>query len=659
MSLGKSFNIKGKYKSKVSDATGWSDTFPGPADLSFNYRKLMDAAPNGLALNANAGFRVAIVGGGVTGIAAARELLRSGVVHVHIYEASDRLGGRHYTKYGEKDSVGYPLQYTTFEGGAMRFPPFLPEGETDPRNGKCLLSYYLNEFNYKTEGFPNPGSAFADTGIYYNRGHGSGDYETPTMSIWKKEDDLPPTEALQNVYNKWSSFAEKMLAVVSQSYSGGSELAWSDLWKEIVNNYWEKTFRDVVLDPVVEYDVSDPGNFGGAGMTEEEAALFYIIGAGDGSWGAFYNLAFLYAYRTFIHGYGSDLYLMQGAFDDEGAYIGGPFVGSSNLVDSGGSKISPPCYLGTSAFYEGMMFKPITIPVLGSGVEEIKEISMFDALDDSDLNFRIWQNCPVNSIDRDSASGTIMIRANGAMEIYDAVIVTVPTWQYEKDIKVTNFSPDTEWPFSLQTYLKRAHWEPACKVFVGLTEPYWENENVRIPQMISTDTFVHDAYGVVVHQGEEQKGGLLVSYTWWRDANKLVAYSDEELVELCVKELDLICRTCSNISESLLPFVDMENSWVIHWEKEKYIQGAARLYDQREWNDTQLPMAYNQMYSKNSNLYLAGESYHVDAGWTEPCLRQAIDSVLYMCVNNGIPLRVQDFNFETDYPRYDESFQPG
>ncbi len=55
-------------------------------------------------------------------------------------------------------------------------------------------------------------------------------------------------------------------------------------------------------------------------------------------------------------------------------------------------------------------------------------------------------------------------------------------------------------------------------------------------------------------------------------------------------------------------------------------------------------------YSPVSGLYLAGESFSVDAGWTEPCLRGAVDAVINLChttqatFNGGFTL--------DDYPRY-------
>jgi tryptophan 2-monooxygenase len=216
-------------------------------------------------------------------------------------------------------------------------------------------------------------------------------------------------------------------------------------------------------------------------------------------------------------------------------------------------------------------------------------------------------------------------------------------------------------------------------VFVRLKSAYWDDPNCNIPQLFTTDTFLHDVYG---YYAEETPGGgvpedtfpvLLISYTWWRDATRLLSkpvpepdqVSSDSIVHACVKELDRICRESANIAESILPYIDGDTdagfyptSYVQRWELKPYQMGAARLYDQREWNDTQVPMAYNQTHSAKSHVYFAGESYHVDAGWTEPAFRTAIDAVLYLCEQNNAECQVPNFNFNTHYPRYDMNFQP-
>ena len=654
MAITKAWNIPQDAR-KNADPSTWYASYPNPADLNFNYRKLLEeSGPGGVMNVTDPDFQVAVVGAGVAGLTAARELLRCGCRNIDLYEATARYGGRHYTKtLNRENEPPASQQYTVQEGGAMRMPPFLPPGTTDPKDGCSILSYYMNDFMLGYEDFPNPGSSAARTGIYYNDGYQSGG-TSPQMLIWETGEKYPPSAALKQVYTRWQTFVNRIVSVVKNKYPTGD---WPQLWQAIVQNYWNKTFRDVVLEKPVEYSESDPVNWGGAGMSEDEATLFYIIGAGDGSWGAFFNLGFLYAYRTFIHGFSDNLKLLQGTFDHNGSFVKGPHYQDPDIRDANGNKIAPPPYLGVKSIDDCLLFYP-TNSAAG-------QISLYDASQSEDLEVNLYFNSPVVGLNYGSEAGKpfLQVNMNSSRRVttqnYDAIIMTVPTWMYYTDIQVSGFNTTTQWPFDLQTYLKRAHWEPCCKIFVGLKEPYWENRDCKIPQCIATDSFLQDIYGVKVDKGgSEQTGTLLLSYTWWRDANKLVSYSDEELTRLAIEEADRILMNAENIQQPVSPYIDTGKGYVIHWESMPTYKGAARLYDESTWADTQVPMTYNQLHSAASRVYFAGESYGVDAGWTEPAFRSAIDAVLHIANNNQFNFNAANFTFATDYPKYNTSWQP-
>lgn len=85
------------------------------------------------------GTEVAVIGGGLSGIVAAYELMKMGLKPV-VYEA-DRIGGRLRT-------VGFEGQGTqglTAEMGAMRFPP-----------SSTALQHYIDLVGLETRPFPNP-----------------------------------------------------------------------------------------------------------------------------------------------------------------------------------------------------------------------------------------------------------------------------------------------------------------------------------------------------------------------------------------------------------------------------------------------------------------------------------------------------------------------
>ncbi|MQT71654.1 FAD-dependent oxidoreductase, partial [Pseudomonas sp. FSL R10-0071] len=112
--------------------------------------------------------KICIIGAGVTGLTAARELLRCGFTHFTLLEQSHRIGGRHLSvvKSGQSPLMGS----TPFEMGAMRMPLFNTTGET-PTEGQSLMAYYCKLFDLQLSDFPNPGTAqVRSTGIYLREG---------------------------------------------------------------------------------------------------------------------------------------------------------------------------------------------------------------------------------------------------------------------------------------------------------------------------------------------------------------------------------------------------------------------------------------------------------------------------------------------------------
>jgi len=71
-----------------------------------------------------------------------------------------------------------------------------------------------------------------------------------------------------------------------------------------VKVYDEMNFRQLVrLEAVEKYDPKRPGYFGGLGMDSQQSRVFYVIGMGDGGWGAFYDISSLYILRTALFGF--------------------------------------------------------------------------------------------------------------------------------------------------------------------------------------------------------------------------------------------------------------------------------------------------------------------------------------------------------------------
>jgi monoamine oxidase len=642
MTIGSSYEYPAKIARHFAAQphSNWAARFPNPPDLCFDYRKLVEQH-DGIASASGTPHKICIIGAGVTGLVAARELLRCGFTDVTLIEQSHRIGGRHLTINRPMSDEGHAL--TPFEMGAMRMP-FFNTAEEAPKEGRSLMAYYAQLFDLKISDFPNPGTPVVKaTGIYLQDGLVAGSSE-PQLLIWNNQQGHtpPPTQTLQSVFDKWQTFAHRMTRQVAASY-GGHE--WEAMWAAIVERYHSVSFRDLVtLAPLNSWNKKAPGDFGGLGMTAEESRIFYSIGIGDGSWGAFYDVCCLYPIRTAIFGFSSHLQLVHGRVDERGIPLDAPHLNVTALPDSSGNEFDGPRYLGLAALDECLLHMPIddARPSFyehclqrGSGLLTNSRVTKLSKLDSGKTR--------VHFETQTSGGG----RTQPMADDFDSVILTLPSWLIETQIRLEGYSR-SELPYSIINAYKTAHWETSCKVYAPLKKGFLSS-NSKIPQILVTDSFVHDVY-LYRYNDHYSDDCILLSYTWEDDATKLASFKDPELVEKCINELDRILMSCSNVQERLSPYIDADQAVVQRWVTDRNALGCAKLYRPGTYHDAVSLMGYNREYSAESGLYLSGESFSVDAGWTEPCLRGAVDAVIHICDKTGARFH-GGFSMQ-DYPHY-------
>ncbi|MGY1951024.1 flavin monoamine oxidase family protein [Pseudomonas pergaminensis] len=645
MTIGSNFNYPADTaqhppRKKRSRKGEWVAEFPNPPDLCFDYRTLVEQV-DGIARATDPAHKICIIGAGITGLTTARELYRCGFTNITLIEKSNRIGGRHLTALGNRHTrtLGRP----PFEMGAMRMPFFNKSGEP-PKNGRSLMAYYANQFELHHSDFPNPGSqAVRSTGIYLREGSIDNSPE-PTMLIWKNTDGRtsPPGQTLGKVFEKWKTFAERMTLVVSEHY--GTE-NWEKMWNLIVKKYEGISFRDLVKMPSIDnWLPTDPGNFGGMGMSAQESAVFYAIGIGDGSWGAFYDVCSLYPLRTAIFGFNSHLQLIHGRVNADGTPMPSPYLEHSETFDSRGLAFNKPNYLGLGSLAESMLFiKP------GEAHESLYEhlikshsgfltssaVTKIQKLENGKI--RVYIDCDL----------TNRKKAKKEFHDYDSVVMTLPSWLIETQISIEDFSQEML-PFDITEAYKTAHWETSCKVYAPLKKSFLSH-NKNIPQIIATDSLVHDVYTYRYHHNNTYDC-ILLSYTWEDDATKLSVFSDEELVDRCIEDLDRILLKSTNIKERISPYIGRNHAVVQRWMNNKNSLGCAKLYRAGTYYEAMKLLKYNRDFSHKSGLYLCGESFSVDAGWTEPCFRGAIDTVINLC--NRTQANFNGSFTMQDYPIY-------
>ena len=444
--------------------SGWRGRFPGPPDLCFNYRKLVEQQ-FGIANSTQPDYKICIVGAGITGLTAAHELLRCGFTNITLIEQSNRIGGRHFSIVSHDHSP--LLGSTPFEMGAMRLPLFNKAGEP-PTEGQSLMAYYSKLFELSLSDFPNPGTPHVrSTGIYLQEGKLE-DQPEPQMLIWKNPEGHtpPPGEKLSGIYKKWRRFADQMTDTVARIY-GTSD--WESTWAAIVARYQNLPFRELVTLPALsKWSSNTPGDFGGLGMSTEESAIFYSIGIGDGSWGAFYDICCLYPLRTAIFGFSSNLQLIHGRIDTEGNPKPSPYLGDDSLKDSNNLSFQPPRYLGLAALDECMLFMKTSLSGVsfydhclkrGSGFLTDSSVTRLSKLENGQIRVTYDWNIS-NPTEKSERSDN-----------FDAVIMTLPSWIIETHIQLENFS-QSMLPHSIINAYKSAHWETSCKIYAPLKKNF-------------------------------------------------------------------------------------------------------------------------------------------------------------------------------------------
>lgn len=623
----------------------WMPDYPNPPDLRFNYFRLMNLAREAgtpiakAPTTTNAKVTVGIVGAGVAGLTAARELWRAGY-RVVIFEASDRISGRLYTQ-------SLPGATTSFEMGAMRMP-FFNNGSDARESTNCLLSYFLNWDQRRTDGltptraemsdFPNPGAAPGNTGIYMDDGYGpNGAYQKPTLTMWPAG-KAPANADLQKISNMVNAFVTLFTNAVSTVYVTKE---WPELWRKIATHYDKMSFSDLVFTPAIPTYNND-GWFGGLGMNEEESKLFYTIGSGDGSWGAFYSVGAMWFLRCVMFGYNSKLQSVSGLHNASTL----PYYNDPDLRDSDNRPLTPPLYRGIQSLSELLFYLPPPDRTT-SLYEEVCAPNNPDS--NSSLLFLKTPIVEIRKLDSGGFS-LIMDQLEDNPFAVDHVIVAAPIWAAQLSIHFTGFSTE-QLPWSVPTALAEQHLIASCKVFFPLRSAYWDQTDAKIPQVLVTDTFLQDAYGV--RWGTSNTPALLASYTWEDDAVKLLATDPTKLAGKVLDRLDQI--TNETVKEKVSKYVSGEGV-VFQWTQQPSYRGCAKLYRQRNWQQCYKLMTYNQQHSKQSGLYFAGESYGTEGGWTEPALRTALDSVIHL-VNNTGGTFVEGFRF-LNYPSFDVVFSP-
>ena len=338
-------------------------------------------------------------------------------------------------------------------------------------------------------------------------------------------------------------------------------------------------------------------------------------------------------------GFFDDLHLIQGRFDPDGDYIGGPHAGDLSLTDSLGHAIAAPHYLGMQSIADGLFFTPVDSDHVG-------RVSLYDSLRDPRYNVGLFTRNAVQGIER-GLDGQLVVHSPAHKRNYDAVLLTAPMSGKRTAVRMSGFS-EAMLPAAVTDGDRMSHWLSSSKVYVALKDRFWEK--TPIPQVMASDTWLEQTYGYAVRTERiADPGVLLLSYSWETGANGMLGENDDQqLVSRCIATLDGMLKN-SGVAARIADYIDESQSAVVHWYRDPTIRGAGRLYRPGIGHANQALSTYNQECSAGSGVYLAGEAYTLVGTWVESALRQSSDAVLNL-LHNHHAVFAGGFEFES-YPR--------
>lgn len=233
-------------------------------DSLYDYCTFIEAGPIAKVPQHLWGTEVAIIGAGPAGLVAAYELLKTGIVPV-IYEASDKIGGRNYSKLFT-DTNGKPSKDVFAEMGAMRFPL-----------SNKLFFYYVHKFGLKVGGqFPDPGKV--NTKLYFQN----------KIIFWHEGHETPDDPDFKRIGKDWESFVTLLTDALFAAWQARDMARVRSIWQSYIDKYKNMSFYAGVRDGIPQW-------------SDEDMVRFGALGIGSGGFGPVYEVGFLEILRLIVN----------------------------------------------------------------------------------------------------------------------------------------------------------------------------------------------------------------------------------------------------------------------------------------------------------------------------------------------------------------------
>lgn len=522
------------------------------------------------------GRKVAVVGSGAAGLAAAYELLRCGL-DVTVFEATDRIGGRLFSS---PSSTG---DGNLFEMGAMRFTP-----------SERVLHHYCDVLNaggadiqFDDGPFPDPG----DGDLTYIAFQGQTYVYVPGGST----DGFPPSYTTVNA--GWAAF----MADGFTSADGTIKLAGASGITELlatpgnageVTAAWQAyvdAFGNASLYEAMVRIFTDPNAPGGKRWEPLDFEFFGALGTGFGGFGPLFPIGFLDIIRFVIDAVDSDQHEL--------------LTGVESIVQG---------------------FLQLSIPLPGGGTTTIGE--------------RVVTSMPVTAITTNGAQAELTL-ASGEVGIFDRVVVATSHRSMELTMGLGASQDGAPLAESVADAVRRLHLEDSSKVFVECSD-FWNDQrpgsDQTWPRNVVGDTILRNLYALTYPAAPEHTGALLFSYTWADDSLKQQTFTDPEArLGLLLRDLQTIDPA---FAETVVAAIDPATVQVIDWQAEPYFFGAFKLNQPGQdpyVQDLFYDFLKAQEGGPDSLVYLAGDSIGFLGGWVENALETGALAAAGVAVSLG------------------------